>query len=277
MIYRVSVILLLLLVTGCWGAQFEGPDYFEGTETGGSAGDTTTSGATDGQGGSAGTDANVVTTTDGTPKKTTTDGSTGSTTGAVAGSGGEAGSSADAATGGTGGAGCAPPEDIPISFIPEGLETTGSGCDSLGSVASMTCSEEGCDAVELVHDAELIEDDGPLRLRIAYQPWASRLSMHVACTMTEPLDCDYELGHRYEDQVYYVELRETETGYEVARFYNYKDEDDPDRPGVRQLTMYLTSEDYNDNRCIMVGGTSNAMGEFWSAYVDWVKSLEWEC
>lgn len=256
MIYRVLTPLFLLLVTGCWGAEFQGPDYFEDPESGGSAG---AASETTSHGGSSTAGTDTSTTGD------TTDGSSGA---------GEAGSSGAAGTGGE--PQCAPPTDLP-EFVLEGLETTGSGCDTLGSVAPMTCSEDGCGVVKLVREAELIEDEGPLRIRLSYQPWTATLPMHVACTMTEPVDCDFELGHRYEDQVYYVELRETETGYEVARFYNYQDEDDPDRPGVRQLSMYLTSKDYNPQSCVAIGGTSNAMGEFWSAYVDWVKSLEWEC
>lgn len=268
MIYRLLFTFLLLLATGCWGEEFQGEGYFEDPEAGGSAGASTST--TDS---STGGEASDGTTTSVAPK-TTTDGST--TTDGVAGDGG-AGSSTEGGSGGEGGSPCAPPEDIP-PLVLEVLETTGSGCDTQGSVAPMTCMEEtGCGVVDLVHDAELIEDDGPLRIRLSYQPWTATLPMHVACAMTEPLDCDFEIGHRYEDQVYYVELRETEAGYEVARFYNYQDEDDPDRPGVRQLTMTLTSKDYNPNSCTTLGGTSNVMSQFWLAYVDWVKSLQWEC
>jgi hypothetical protein len=199
-----------------------------------------------------------------TTSAATTDGSaSGGTSSSTSSSGG-----ATATVNGSGGAqaaSCEPPSDLPQSFVWQDHVLEVPYCDG----AEMTCQDSPCAELAISHTTEVVEE---LLLRVTFAVDEPQVvPMLLACN--GPESTCYQEVYWNEPTVYYVQLKETDGGYGVSRFYRY--DQDPDEAPERLFVVSLDQDVEQPEFCTKYPSTPAI--DLWDEYVDWLMNLEWEC
>lgn len=257
--HKLLFVLSVVLLSGCWGPEFQARSDFddpvESTATG-----TSTTGEATGSGGS------------------TAGSSTATTTGAAGATTGELPTTTTSSTGTpTGSSACEPPGAIPELAATRPWKSFEAETSRLcGQVVTGTlrCAGEPCAEFTLPARVEPWSEDG-LTLRVVYEPADPQPFQAVHDCGLEAYTCDYVLV-RDTEVVYFLELRETESGYAVKAFYELGDE--PADTVIHMMPRADFAARPVPEECYTGDANPNVFStDFWVEYVEWVRTLEWNC